>query len=101
MRSTQPEKTGTGTDHAKVTAQTDVAPRSLQGLQTQLVWLHWRSHTDDYPLGGHCAPHLSPGPAVRHGRSHGHTQAILGFSVLINMLRWRGLGGYLGVLLSL
>lgn len=66
------EKPGTGADHTKVTAQKDVAPRSLQGLQTQLVWLHQRLHTNDYPLGGHCAPHLSPGPAVRHGRSWSH-----------------------------
>lgn len=99
MRSTEPEKTGTGTDHTKVAAQKDMAPRSLQGLQTQLERLHWRSHTDDYPLGGHCAPHLSPGPAVRHGCSHGHTWAIQGFAALISMLRWRGFGGYLGVLL--
>lgn len=66
------KKPGNGNDHAKVTALKETAPRSLQGLQSQLVRLHQRSHTDDYPLGGHCASHLSPGPAVRHGRSWSH-----------------------------
>lgn len=65
-------RAGAGTDHAEVAALKETAPRSLQGPQSQLVRLHRRSHTDDYPLGGHCAPHLSPGPAVRHGRSWSH-----------------------------
>lgn len=72
VRSTELEKPGNGSDHSKVAALKETAPRSLQGPQSQLVRLHRRSHTDDYPLGGHCAPHLSPGPAVRHGRSWSH-----------------------------
>ncbi len=66
------EKLGTGTDHTKVAALKETAPRSLQGPQPQLVLLHRCSHTDDYPHGGHCAPHLSPGPVVRHGHSWSH-----------------------------
>lgn len=72
VHSTKLEKPGGSTDHAKVTALKETAPRSLQGPLSQLVWLHRCSHTDDYPLGGHCAPHLSPGPAVRHGCSWSH-----------------------------
>lgn len=67
VRSTVLEKPGT--DHTEVAALKKMAPRSLQGPQSQLVRLHCSSHTDDYPLGGHCASHLPPGPAVRHGRS--------------------------------
>ena len=72
MHSTELEKLGTDTDHAKVKAMNEMATRSLRGPQLQLVWLVQRSHINDYPLGGHFAPHLSPGPAVRHGCSWSH-----------------------------
>ena len=78
-----------GTDHAKVTALKETAPRSPR---SQLVWLHRRSHTDDHPLGVIVRSHIPPPPPVQQPVTvaAGHTWVSQCSAVLISARRRRG-----------